>query len=263
MKAMILAAGYGTRLRPLTDQKPKALIEINGLPLLQLVIQKLMYVGVSEIIINTHHLAEQMVSFIQQNNYFGIHIEFSHEPEILGTGGGLKKASYFFNDDQPFFLHNVDILSTINLAEMYQYHLAADSLATLALQNRETTRYFIVDDQNYICGHKNFDNTKTRLKRQPLGDSHLMAFCGIHVISPKIFEFLEESGSFSIVDVYLRLIEKGLPIIGYSANQYYWQDIGKLEGLENFQQKLTSGIIKLNDFIKFNTKTNKILPGDS
>jgi NDP-sugar pyrophosphorylase family protein len=250
MKAMILAAGYGSRLKPLTNEKPKALIEINGIPLLQLVIQKLISVGVSEIIINTHHLAEQIVHFTQENNNFGIQIEFSHEPEILGTGGGLKKASYFFNDDGPFFLHNVDILSTINLAQMYQYHIDNNAMATLALQKRPTSRYFIVDDQNFICGHEDQDNQRTRIKRKPHGSSHLMAFCGIHVISTKIFNFIEEHGRFSIVDIYLKLIEQGFPVIGFSADQFYWEDIGKLENLEEIHQNLNSGVIKLEALIQ-------------
>lgn len=246
MKAMILAAGYGTRLKPLTDNTPKALIKIDGIPLLQLIIQKLISVGVTEIIINTHHLTDKIVSFIQENNHFGIQIEFSYEPEILGTGGGLKKASYFFNNNQPFFLHNVDIISTINLAQMYQFHLDNPALVTLALQKRQTNRYFIVDDQNFICGHEDKDNQRTRLKRLPFGTTHLMAFCGIHVISPQIFEYMDETGPFSIVDVYLKLIENDLPIIGYPVDEFYWKDIGKLDTLSEIQRDIASGAIQLN-----------------
>ncbi|UCE08496.1 MAG: nucleotidyltransferase family protein [bacterium] len=249
MKAMILAAGYGTRLKPLTDEKPKALIEIQNIPLLELIIKKLIATGVSEIIINSHHFAEQIVHFIQKNNSFGIRIEFSHEPEILGTGGGLKKVSYFFNNDQSFFLHNVDILSTINLAEMYQYHLDKNAMVTLAVQKRSTNRYLIVDDQNYICGHEDTDNKRTRLKRIPTGKSSLKAFCGIHIISPKIFNFLEESGRFSVIDVYLKLIEQGLPIIGFPADEFYWKDIGKLETLDEIKHDLNNGIVQFETLI--------------
>lgn len=250
MKAMILAAGYGTRLQPLTDEKPKALIEINGSALLHLVIQKLISVGVSEIIINTHHRADQIVSFIKKKNNFGIRIEFSYEPEILGTGGGLRKARDFFNDNQPFFVHNVDILSTINLVEVYQFHLSQKAMVTLAVQQRKTGRYFIVDDQNFICGHEDQDHQRTRLKRKPSGSSHLMAFCGIHVISPEIFNYIDETGSFSIIDVYLKLIERGFKIIGFPANNFYWQDIGRLETLNEIHQHLTSGIIHLDSLMK-------------
>ncbi len=247
---MILAAGYGTRLKPLTSQKPKALIKINKIPLLQLVIQKLISAGVTEIIINTHHQANQIVTFLQEKNYFGIHIKLSHEPEILGTGGGLKKASYFFDDGQPFFLHNVDILSTINLAKMYEYHLNHHALATLAIQKRKSNRSFIVDSKNFICGHEDTDNQRTRVKRTPQGSSHLMAFCGIHVISPKIFDYIYETGRFSIVDVYLKLIESGFPIIGYPVDQFYWKDIGKLETLNEIQQDFDLAIIQIGALIK-------------
>lgn len=249
MKAMILAAGFGTRLKPLTDEKPKALIEIQNIPLLELVIKKFIATGVSEIIINTHHLAEQIVHFIQKNNSFGIHIEFSHEPQILGTGGGLKKASYFFDDDRPFFLYNVDILSTIDLSRMYQYHLEKKALVTLAIQKRATNRYLIVDDQNYICGHEDKDNKQTRLKRIPPGESSLMAFCGIHIISPKIFDYIEDGGRFSIVDVYLELIERGFPIIGFPADEFYWKDVGKLEVLDEMKNDLNNGIVQLETLI--------------
>lgn len=249
MKAMILAAGYGTRLQPLTDEKPKALIEVNGVPLLELVIKKLIASGVTEMIINTHHLSDQIAAFLKSKNNFGIRIELSYETDILGTGGGLKQASHFFIDDQPFFLHNVDILSTIALKQMYHHHLEHEALVTLALQNRQTNRYFIVDDRNFICGHDDQDNKRTRLKRTPIGNSHLLAFCGIHVISPQIFEFIESNGRFSIVDVYLKLIERGLPIIGYPADQFYWKDIGKLETLEEVRQELNTGIIAIENLI--------------
>ena len=249
MKAMILAAGYGSRLKPLTDEKPKALIEIQNIPLLELIIRKLIAIGISEIIINTHHLAEQIVRFVQKNNNFGIHIEFSNEPEILGTGGGLIKASYFFNDDQPFFLYNVDILATIDIKKMYQFHLDNHAMITLALQKRKTNRYFIVDENNFICGHEDQDNQRIRLKRKPYRSSNLMAFCGIHVISPNIFDYVEETGRFSIVDVYLKLIDKGFPIIGYPANQYYWKDIGKLETLDEINHDITEGVIRIDDLI--------------
>ena len=241
---MILAAGYGTRLRPLTDQKPKALVEVNGISLLEIVIKKLIASGVTEIIINTHHLSEQIVAFLKSKNNFGIRVELSHENEILGTGGGLKQASYFFDDAQPFFLHNVDIFSTIDLRHLYQFHLDRNALATLAIQTRESNRYFIVDDQNNICGHGDLENQRIRLPRKPVGSSHPMGFCGIHVISPKIFEFIESSGRFSIVDLYLKLIEKDLPIIGYPADGFYWKDIGKLETLQEIQRDLDGGVIR-------------------
>ncbi|HEX9973878.1 MAG TPA: sugar phosphate nucleotidyltransferase, partial [bacterium] len=206
MKAMILAAGYGTRLQPLTNRTPKALVEIDGIPMLQLIIVKLINTGVDEIIINTHHFADQIAAFLHSNDNFRIRVELSHEDQILGTGGGLKKAEYFFDDNQPFFLHNVDILSTIDLRQMYRYHQDNGAMATLAIQQRDTSRGFIVDEQNRICGHEDKDNQRIRLKRLPQGKTQFMAFCGIHVISPEIFPFITETGRFSIIDSYLKLI---------------------------------------------------------
>lgn len=249
MKAMILAAGYGTRLKPLTDEIPKALIEINHTPLLELVIKKLVATGVTEIIINIHHHAEQIESFIREKNDFGIRIKLSRESEILGTGGGLKKVAHFFDDGQPFILHNVDIISTINLAEMYQYHNERNALVTLALKKRETKRFFVIDDNNFICGHEDISKKLRRMKRKPIGKISLMPFCGIHVISPKIFDYFKKAGSFSIVDVYLDLIEKGLPVIGYQADQFYWKDIGKMEALEEVQKELERGRIQFEKLI--------------
>ncbi len=248
MKAMILAAGYGTRLKPLTNSIPKALIKINQTPLLELVIKKLLAAGVNEIIINIHHHAEQVVSFIKEKRNFGVRIEFSKEPKILGTGGGLKQAVHFFNDGKPFFLHNVDILSTINLSDIYQFHLERNASVTLALKKRETKRFFIIDDKNFICGHADISKKVTRIKRTPEGKTDLMPFCGIHVISPKIFEYFNQTGQFSIVDVYLDLIANGLPVIGYMADKNYWKDIGKLDTLEELKDEIENGIIGIEDF---------------
>jgi len=245
MKAMILAAGFGTRLKPLTNKIPKALIEINGIPLLELVIKKLIATGVKEVIINTHHFADQVESFLKKRNNFGIHIELSHEPEILGTGGGLQKAACFFDENKPFFLHNVDILSTINLTQMYQYHLNNHSIVTLAVKQRKTSRYFIMDEKNRICGHEDISNQLTRMRRTPQGKTKLMAFCGIHVISPSIFNYMKQCGNFSIVDVYLNLIEKGLTVSGFQADEFYWKDVGKLEALNEIHQDVENKIITL------------------
>ena len=250
MKAMILAAGYGTRLQPLTNHLPKALVAINDVPMLQLIIARLIKSGVDEIIINTHHFADEIAAFLKAKNNFGIQIELSHENEILGTGGGLKKAEYFFDDNQPFFLHNVDILSTIDLKQIYRYHHDNRAMATLAIQQRDTSRGFIVDEQNNICGHEDKDNQRTRLKRAPKGKTQFMAFCGIHVISPELFHYLEESGRFSIIDTYLKLIEQGFPILGFPADKFYWKDIGKLETLEEIHQELNTGIITISNLTR-------------
>ncbi len=249
MKAMILAAGYGTRLRPLTNEKPKALIEIYGKPILELIILKLIASGVDEIIINTHHFPEQIEAFLQRHRNYDIAIELSYEPEILGTGGGLLNVRHFFTGTAPFIVHNVDILSTIDLADMYQYHLENNALATLAIQQRKSSRTFIVDDRHFICGHHDADNQRVRLRRQPFGNTHLMAFCGIHVISPALFQKTTATGRCSIVDIYLELIGQGEPIIGFQADQYYWRDIGRYETLHQIEKDLATGEIKFNDLL--------------
>ena len=250
MKAMILAAGYGTRLKPLTEKIPKALIKIYDKPLLELVIRKLIATGVKEIIINVHHFAEQIEDFLNTENNFGIHIELSKESEILGTGGGLKKAAWFFDEKKPFFLHNVDILSTINLAEMYDFHLQKKSLATLALKQRQSKRFFILDENNFICGHEDVSKQRRRIKRNPAGEIRLMPFSGIHVISPQLFKFIERTGAFSIVDIYLDLIEKGLPVIGYRADKFFWKDIGKMNTLTEVKKEIEAGKIRFQELTK-------------
>ncbi len=248
MKAMILAAGLGTRLKPLTDNLPKALIEIGKTPLLELVIKKLNSVGVTEIIINVHHRAEQIIAFLQSKNNFNLHLEISLEQKILGTGGGLLKAANFFDDERPFFIHNVDILSNINLADMYAFHLERKALATLAVQSRKSSRYFVVDEKNFLCGHEDISQKLIRMKRIPNGKTQRRAFCGIHVISPKLFEAVIESGNFSIVDLYLKLVEKGMDIIAYPADQNYWQDIGKINTLKKLENDLATGKIFIENF---------------
>ncbi|MDZ7263240.1 MAG: sugar phosphate nucleotidyltransferase [candidate division KSB1 bacterium] len=249
MKAMILAAGYGTRLKPLTDNQPKALIAIEGYPLLQLTIQKMLAAGVTEIVINAHHFAEQIVAFIDEHRSFGIRIDVLKEKEILGTGGGLKNAQHFFDDGQPFILHNVDILSTINLQKLYQYHCQHDSLATLAVQQRSSTRYLIMDEHHLICGHEDLENQRLRLKRPPQGQSFRVAFCGIHVISPAIFDHMLPSDRFSIIDVYLNVMEKQLPVLGYPVDQNIWMDIGKIAALKEVQQQLNDGTLSISQLI--------------
>ena len=145
MKAMIYAAGLGTRLKPLTDSKPKALIEIHGIPLIEIVLNKLIRAGYDEIIINVHHHAEQVIDFIKQHDNFGIRIEFSDERGLLlETGGGLKKASWFFNDLKPFLVHNVDVLSDIDLKDMYDCHVKNDALATLARSHKRYIKISVV-----------------------------------------------------------------------------------------------------------------------
>ncbi len=237
MKAMILAAGKGTRLKPLTDSTPKALVELNGTPMLEIVIRKLIKSGVQEIIINVHHLANQIIDFLKDKNNFGIRIEISNEEnQLLDTGGGLKKASWFFDDNKPFIVHNVDIISDIDLNAMMDDHYKHDALATLAVRDRQSSRYFLFNHQNYLCGWK---NTKTEeiITHEPNLELKPLAFSGIHIINPKIFSLMSNSEKFSIVESYLKLSQKHT-IVGYQNDQDYWFDIGKPENLKKANEWL-------------------------
>jgi len=234
MKAMILAAGLGTRLRPLTDDRPKALVEVAGGTLLQITLSRLRAFGIREVIINAHHFADMVVDYLKSHHDFGMRIEISREQALLDTGGGLKKAAWFFLEDassaEPFIVHNVDVLSSIDLRRMAQWHTENQALATLAVQPRETSRYLLFDQQLQLCGQRHHE--KTELVRSCSGQQSL-AFCGIHVISPRLFGLMTEEGAFSIVDCYLRLAAQGEKILGFRADEYEWRDFGKLENLTN------------------------------
>jgi mannose-1-phosphate guanylyltransferase len=159
MKAMILTAGLGTRLRPLTNDRPKALVEVAGRTLLELALSRLRAFGVREVIVNTHHYADMIFEYLDAKNKFGMRVEISREEILLDTGGGLKKAAWFFlegNDGPPksFILYNVDVLSTIDLEAMVRFHTENDSLATLAVQKRETSRHLIFDEHGQLCGRR-------------------------------------------------------------------------------------------------------------
>ncbi len=272
MKAMILAAGLGTRLRPLTDNRPKALVELAGRTLLEITLTRLRTFGISEVIINVHHFADMVIDYLKSNNNFGIRIEISREDVLLDTGGGLKKAAWFFLEDsgrlgEPFLLHNVDVISNIDLRRMLQFHNENHALATLAVQARETSRYLLFNNDLQLCGrrisgkdtllpipppaiipsppntvisspHNTVISSEARnLSSSPSRDARAMnptsaplqalAFSGIHVISPRLLPMLTEEGVFSIIPSYLRLAAQGQKILAFRADDYYWRDLGR------------------------------------
>lgn len=233
MKAMIFAAGLGTRLRPITDTKPKALVEVDGVPLLELVLRRLIAAGVSEVIINLHHFPEQIKDFVARRSRFGIRIEFSDEEVLLDTGGGLKKAAWFFDHGDPFIVHNVDIVSNIDLKKMCDFHLAQNCLATLAVNRRETQRFLVFDQDNLLCGWKSLRVNKEVLRRKPTGTARNFGFCGIQVISPRFFKKITEEGVFSIITSYVRLAGEGERIIAFGTDESSWRDVGKLDELSS------------------------------
>jgi NDP-sugar pyrophosphorylase family protein len=233
MKAMILAAGLGTRLRPLTDDRPKALVELGGRTLLEITITRLRDFGVREIIVNVHHLADKVVDYLQANGNFGIRIEVSREDLLLDTGGGLKKAAWFFLEkgtDEPFLLHNVDVLSNFDLGRMIEFHNKEKAVATLAVQKRESSRQLLFNEQSELCGRR-IENAEAEISRAASGYQEL-AFCGVHVISPRLLSMIEEDGVFSIIPSYLRLAGRNEKIVAFRADEYCWRDLGRLEDLE-------------------------------
>lgn len=241
MKAMILAAGLGTRLRPLTDDRPKALVEVGGRTLLEIALARLNSLGIREVIINVHHFADKIVNYLKVNHNFGMEIAISHEDDLLlDTGGGLKKAAYFFlqnsaSAEEPFILHNVDVISTIDLRRMAQFHFENRALATLAVQDRQTARYLLFDDQLQLCGRKSgVDREPEFVRHSP----HLrpLAFSGIHVISPRLFSLMTEEGVFSIIAPYLRLAAQGEKILAFRADEYQWRDLGRLDDVMQADQ---------------------------
>lgn len=191
---MIFAAGLGTRLRPLTDHTPKALVSVAGKPMLERVILRLKEAGFNDITVNIHHFGEQIIGFLRANNNFGVTIHISDEREmLLDTGGGIKKARPFLDGDEPFLVHNADILSDINLAEFYRHHRESDAEATLLVSRRQTSRYLLLDDANRLHGWINKSTGETKPEGFSFREGRYkeMAFGGIHVISPSLFRYME------------------------------------------------------------------------
>jgi NDP-sugar pyrophosphorylase family protein len=233
MRAMVLAAGLGTRLRPLTNDRPKALVEIGGRTLLEITLARLRECGVREVMVNVHHFADKVVDYLKAHDNFGMRIEISREDDkLLDTGGGLKKAAWFFLErpDELFILHNVDVISTIDLARVMKCHREQHALATLAVQERKTSRYLLFDEQGLLCGRRAGTEGKEELVR-PASQVWALAFNGIHVISPRLLTMVTESGAFSIIDSYLRLARAGEKIVAFRADEYSWRDVGRVEDL--------------------------------
>lgn len=199
--------------------------------MLELTLSRLRAFGIRDVIINVHYFADMIVEYLKKNDNFGMRIEISREDVLLDTGGGLKKAAYFFLDDPrdvetPFVLHNVDVISTIDLQRMMQFHIENRALATLAVQDRETSRYLLFDERQQLCGRRSGPDQKDELvgSEKP---AQALAFSGIHVISPRIFELMLENGIFSIITAYLRLAGQGEKILSFRADGYYWRDMGR------------------------------------
>jgi NDP-sugar pyrophosphorylase family protein len=235
---MVLAAGWGTRLWPLTDHQPKALVEVGGRALLDITLARLRAAGVTEVIINVHHFAEMIPHYLRIHHNFGMRIQISREDVLLDTGGGLKNAGWFFTEggsDEPFILHNVDVISTIDLGRMVERHRQRGALSTLAVQERETSRYLLFDERMQLCGRRMGLEGKPEMVRHA-PEVNALAFTGIHVISPRMIGMMTEEGVFSIIPTYLRLAGAGEKIFGFRADEYYWRDLGKLSELQQAEE---------------------------
>jgi NDP-sugar pyrophosphorylase family protein len=246
MKAMILAAGLGTRLRPLTNDRPKALVEIAGRTLLEITLARLRSVGVTEVIVNVHHFADMVSGYLQSHDNFGMKIEVSREDDaLLDTGGGLKKAAHFFlenSSNEPFILHNVDVISTIDLERMIRVHKQNSALATLAVKSRKSSRYLLFDDQFQLCGRRISDQEPELVR--PSENLKPLAFSGIHVISPRLLGMMHDDGAFSIIKTYLDLSARGEKIQAFSADEYYWRDLGKPESVKQAAEDILNHVIR-------------------
>jgi len=227
-KAMILAAGLGTRLRPLTDHRPKALVEWEGVPLLEHVILKLKSEGFTSIIINVHHHAEMIMEYISSRDQFEIQIEFSHEKEkLLDNGGGIAFASWFLNDE-PFLVYNVDVNCSIDLGALYRAHLTGGAIVTMAVKERVTSRSLLMNREGFLKGWRDNRTGETILVDQEKEELFPIAFSAIHVMDPKVFSFFPQEEVFSLMPFYLKLA-KTHPVKLYRHDRDTWADMGKLE----------------------------------
>lgn len=242
MKAMVFAAGLGTRLRPLTNDRPKALVEVGGVTMLERVIVRLIEAGFDDITVNVHHFAQKIVDFLASKDNFGVTIHVSDESDLLlDTGGGILHARQWLDGNEPFLVHNADILTDLDLRRFYADHLNSGAMASLLVKERVTQRYFLLDDNNRLCGwvNKSTGDTKPDGFVYRPGEYRELAFGGIHVISPDIFPFLQEyaqaDAKFSITPFYAQECHTH-HIHGYEpAGDYRWIDVGKPETLAQAQ----------------------------
>jgi NDP-sugar pyrophosphorylase family protein len=251
MKAMILAAGLGTRLRPLTNDRPKALVTLGGRTLLEWALRRLRAAGATEIIVNTHHFADLVEAEIGRlREKLGLAIAVSREPELLDTGGGLKRAAWFFSgSEEPFLLHNVDVASGIDLGQMLRAHREQKNLATLAVSERVSSRKLLFTAAGQLVGRRTTRQGETTDELASAAVSVALtplAFGGLHVLSPDLFPLLTEEGAFSIIPAYLRLAGEGHPIAAFRSTGAYWRDLGRPESLHQAEQDLRDGLLKLD-----------------
>lgn len=223
---MIFAAGFGKRLGALSQDNPKPLMDINGKAILEIVVDNLKAAGVDEIVVNTHYLPEKIRDYAARRNNFGIKLHFIFEPQILGTGGGLKNAEAHFADCDEFFVHNADVYCELNLKKMLLAHKGSGAAATLAVMDRKTSRYLVFNDDSALIGWENPDENKSDIINDPSKGKRL-AFSGIQIVSKSFFNFIrDETGQFSIIRGYMNAAKSGQKILGHRIDESFWIDIG-------------------------------------
>lgn len=252
MKAIILAAGTGTRLKPMTDTIPKALVRIENYTLLEIVIRRLAGFGVTKIVVNVHHFPEQIIDFLRSMNNFGLDINISDESSLLlDTGGAIKKASRFLTGDDPVLVHNIDILSNLNIDELVAFHQEKDALATLAVKARPTTRSLIVDNSGRLCGWEYPEKRLSIMTRDNRKGLKTTAFSGIYVISPRLFDKFPDEEAFGFIPWILDLAASE-KILTWDQSPAFWYEAGRLDAIAVATHALSFDV---NDpsFIRENT----------
>lgn len=226
MRAMILAAGQGTRLRPLTDKIPKPLVRFYGTPLLEIIIKRLLSFGMEKIIVNIHHLADQVVEFLESRDYYNGRVLISDETDrLMDTGGGVLKAMDLLDNGEPFVLHNVDVYTNLDIHQLINYHLSDNSLITIAVKKRTPSRSLLFDEKNYLVGWQNNKTGEKRIIRNYTGDLTDYGNSCVYVISPEFFKLVSIREPVSLTDIYLTLAKDHI-IKGYVHNQDYWYNLG-------------------------------------
>jgi N-acetyl-alpha-D-muramate 1-phosphate uridylyltransferase len=237
MRAMILAAGFGTRMQPLTHSLPKALVPLQGQPLLAHLLRRLEKSGFTEIAVNAHYFADQVKAFLDDyRSQSGSTIYFSHESEILDTGGGIKEMLTLLPGDEPVLVHNVDILTDCDLADVVRFHKTKECMTTLVIHRRETSRLLVFDDDF---------NLMRRADKDDLDNRPTYGFCGIQVIQPALFRQVQKDKFYSM-DIYLQAAAKGDKISGYLQNNVYWRDIGRPQDIYAAEDDIKNGLLTLD-----------------
>jgi MurNAc alpha-1-phosphate uridylyltransferase len=226
MRAMILAAGQGTRLRPLTNDIPKPLVRFQGKPLLEIIIDRLLSSGIEKIVVNIHHLAGQVLEFLKSRNYYNGRVLVSDETDrLMDTGGGVLKARELLDNGEPFILHNVDVYTNLDINRLVEAHQADNSLITIAVKKRTPSRSLLFDEQNFLSGWQNNKTGEKKIIRDFEGNLTDYGNSCVYVINPEFFRLVFSSDPVSLTDLYLELARK-YPIKGFVHNQDYWYNLG-------------------------------------